>query len=60
MCKHILNEMENPGKLVLVGDKARGILSRRRGDDILISANEYGRTPPAFFEASFVASASMT
>jgi len=55
VCKHILNKVENPGKLVCVGDKSRSILSRNFKDSIVLSANEYGRTPPAFFEASFVA-----
>jgi len=55
VCKHIVNQVENPGKIVCVGDKARSILSRSMKDNILLSANEYGRTPPAFFEASFVA-----
>jgi F-type H+-transporting ATPase subunit gamma len=42
-------------KLVCVGDKQRSILSRSHGDDILLSANEVGRLPPTFAEASLVA-----
>lgn len=42
-------------KVVIVGDKVRGILARTHKDNILVSANNYGRSPPLFLEASFVA-----
>jgi F-type H+-transporting ATPase subunit gamma len=42
-------------KLVLIGDKARGIMARTHADDILWSAKGVGRKPPVFAEASFSA-----
>jgi F-type H+-transporting ATPase subunit gamma len=42
-------------KLVCVGDKTRGILSRTMGKQLMMSANEVGRLPPTFEEATFIA-----
>jgi len=42
-------------KLATVGDKARAIIQRTHADQILLSANEVGRKPPVFAEASLVA-----
>jgi len=42
-------------KIVPVGDKARVIIARTHGSNILFSVNEIGRKPPIFAEASFVA-----
>jgi len=42
-------------KLVICGDKARSILQRTHGDDILFHMTELGRKPPLFEEASFIA-----
>jgi len=41
-------------KIVCVGDKQRGILSRQFADNIMIACNEVGRLPPTFAEASLV------
>lgn len=43
-------------KMVSVGDKTRGLMARTHGDQILLAANEFGRLPPTFSEASLVAS----
>jgi len=42
-------------KVVAVGDKARAIVQRTHGDQILLSASDVGRRPPIFAEASFLA-----
>jgi len=55
----ILNEPA-PGqeqKLVVVGDKARSILSRQYKDKMLMTFNEYGRKVPVFSDAALVANA---
>ncbi|XP_076469162.1 ATP synthase subunit gamma, mitochondrial-like [Babylonia areolata] len=44
-------------KLVVVGDKAKGILQRTFKDNFLMSFNEYGRKPPVFADAALVANA---
>ncbi|XP_037937696.1 ATP synthase subunit gamma, mitochondrial [Teleopsis dalmanni] len=41
--------------LFLVGDKSRSILSRIYGKNILMVANEVGRLPPTFLDASRIA-----
>lgn len=41
-------------KIVVTGDKARGILNRMYGKDILISCSGTGKKPPVFAEASLV------
>jgi len=50
-----LAEDKGETKIVCVGDKQRGILSRVYGDQILMACNEVGRLPPTFAEASLVA-----
>lgn len=42
-------------KVICVGDKSRGILSRVWGKNILMVANEVGRLPPTFLDASRIA-----
>jgi len=42
-------------KLVLVGDRARGIMARTHTDSILVSAAGIGKGPPTFSEASEIA-----
>ncbi|XP_023292182.2 ATP synthase subunit gamma, mitochondrial [Lucilia cuprina] len=42
-------------KIICVGDKSRGILSRLYGKNILMVANEVGRLPPTFLDASRIA-----
>lgn len=42
-------------RLVIVGDKSKAILSRVVPEKILLSGNEFGRKPPVFGEASFLA-----
>lgn len=42
-------------KIACVGDRQRGILSRTHPDDILLVADDVGRLPPTFSEASLVA-----
>lgn len=41
--------------IVCVGDKVKGQLQRVHRDKILMHLSEYGRNPPTFTEASFVA-----
>ncbi|KAK7102940.1 hypothetical protein V1264_021090 [Littorina saxatilis] len=62
ICRELRNKMnENKGsvetKLVVVGDKARGILQRTFRENFLLSFNEYGRKPPVFADAALVANA---
>lgn len=42
-------------KVVCVGDKSRAILSRLYGKNIILVANEIGRLPPTFLDASRIA-----
>lgn len=42
-------------KLIIVGDKAKAILSRTLPQNILYSFNDYGKRPPTFGDASLVA-----
>ncbi len=44
-------------KLVCIGDKSKVVMQRLFSEHILLSGNEYGRTPPTFEEASRVAKA---
>ncbi|VDK59167.1 unnamed protein product [Anisakis simplex] len=44
-------------KLVLIGDKAKASLGRLFGKDVIFSANEIGRQPPTFEDASIAAAA---
>jgi len=44
-------------KIVCIGDKCRGQLQRILAQNFLFTANEYGRTPPTFEDASVVANA---
>lgn len=39
-------------KLVCIGDKARAQMQRLYAKDFLFTANEIGRTPPTFQDAS--------
>jgi F-type H+-transporting ATPase subunit gamma len=52
----IRNELNLPGseniKVVCVGDKSRAILRRQYGNHIILAANEIGRLPPTFTDAS--------
>jgi len=50
--------LENPdvnAKAILVGDKVKTALQKTHGDLILCNFNEFGRKPPLFEEAAFVA-----
>ncbi|KAK0399791.1 hypothetical protein QR680_003214 [Steinernema hermaphroditum] len=51
---------ETEYKLVIIGDKAKAAMGRIYGDDILFSANEIGRQPPTFEDASVAAEAILT
>nr|BAN20400.1 ATP synthase gamma subunit [Riptortus pedestris] len=56
--RQIRNEVcEDPEntKIICVGDKSRAILQRLFGKNILVVANEVGRKPPTFLDASQVA-----
>ncbi|CAK5084426.1 unnamed protein product [Meloidogyne enterolobii] len=44
-------------KLVCIGDKARAQMQRLYSKDFLFTANEIGRTPPTFHDASVTANA---
>uniref|UniRef100_A0A0B6YBN3 F-ATPase gamma subunit n=2 Tax=Arion vulgaris TaxID=1028688 RepID=A0A0B6YBN3_9EUPU len=58
--KYIKAKIEADGpstetKLVIIGDKARGILQRTLAKNILYSFNDYGKRPPNFCDAALVA-----
>ncbi|XP_050530054.1 ATP synthase subunit gamma, mitochondrial [Daktulosphaira vitifoliae] len=58
--KAIRNELalesgESGTKVVCVGDKSRALLQRLYADNIAVVANEVGRKPPTFLDASKVA-----
>ncbi|XP_017474902.1 PREDICTED: ATP synthase subunit gamma, mitochondrial [Rhagoletis zephyria] len=58
VARHIRNELAKGDantKLFCVGDKSRSILSRTYGKNILMVANEVGRLPPTFLDASKIA-----
>lgn len=53
-------EEEGPStetKIIVVGDKAKGILQRTLSQNLLMSFNEYGKRPPCFADAALVANA---
>lgn len=52
-----INTAKDPGniKLVCVGDKSRAILSRLFPKNIILAANEVGRLPPTFLDATKLA-----
>lgn len=51
-----LPEFQNgSAKVVVVGDKVRSILARTHAPQLLVSGNNYGRNPPVFSDASFIA-----
>ncbi|XP_026679986.1 ATP synthase subunit gamma, mitochondrial-like [Diaphorina citri] len=41
--------------VITIGDKSRAILQRLYGNNIILAANEVGRRPPTFLDASKVA-----
>lgn len=41
--------------MITIGDKSRAILQRLYGANIVLAANEVGRRPPTFLDASKVA-----
>ena len=58
VARHIRAELakdETNTKVFCVGDKSRGILSRLYGKNIMMVANEIGRLPPTFLDASRIA-----
>ncbi|XP_054730095.1 ATP synthase subunit gamma, mitochondrial [Anastrepha obliqua] len=58
VARHIRNELasgEANTKIFCVGDKSRSILARTFGKNILMVANEVGRLPPTFLDASKIA-----
>lgn len=58
VARYIRNELikdDTKTKIFCVGDKSRGILSRLYGQNILMVANEIGRLPPTFLDASKIA-----
>lgn len=44
-------------KIMCIGDKSRAILQRQFGQNFLMVANEVGRKPPTFLDASKIARA---
>jgi len=50
-----LGEDATETKVICVGDKSRAILQRLYGKNILMVANEIGRLPPQFLDASKIA-----
>ncbi|GLH01753.1 ATP synthase subunit gamma, mitochondrial [Gryllus bimaculatus] len=55
----LLENAEN-AKILCVGDKSRAILQRQFGKNILAVANEVGRKPPTFLDASKLANVILT
>lgn len=60
--KNIRSEMQNKPaeqecKLVIVGDKAKAMLQKQYGNDILVSINDIGKKPPTFADATVLANA---
>lgn len=60
VARMIRNELGQPGeaektKVICVGDKSRAILQRLYAQNIVFVANEVGRLPPTFIDASKVA-----
>lgn len=58
VARFIRNEMNKDSsntKIICIGDKSRAILSRLFGKEILFVANEIGRLPPTFIDASRIA-----
>lgn len=58
VARYIRNELskdDTNSKIFCVGDKSRAILSRLYGKNILMVANEIGRLPPTFLDASLIA-----
>jgi len=60
VAKYIRAMVEEQGpnaetKLVVIGDKAKAVLSRTMPQNILYSFNDYGKRPPLFSDASLVA-----
>lgn len=55
VARYIRGELEREGQninVVCVGDKSRQILQRIYGKNIVMAANEIGRVPPTFLDAS--------
>lgn len=60
MAKYIKAFMQDRPKdgttaLVIIGDKARGILQRTHQKNMLLTFKDIGKKPPVFVEASFIA-----
>lgn len=58
--RQIRTELAESGdntKVICVGDKSRAILQRLFGKNIILVANEVGRLPPTFLDASKLAHA---
>lgn len=60
MARHIRNEInasdnKDNTKIICVGDKSRAVLQRLFADKFIFVANEIGRTPPTFLDASKIA-----
>lgn len=58
VARHIRNELGQDSsntKVICVGDKSRAILQRLYGKNIMVVANEVGRLPPTFLDASKIA-----
>lgn len=58
VARNIRNELAQDSsntKVICVGDKSRAILQRLYGKNIMMVANEVGRLPPTFLDASKIA-----
>lgn len=63
VARFIKREIEADGenvKVVCVGDKSRAVLHRQYGNNIILVANEVGRLPPTFTDASKLTNAILT
>jgi len=62
ICREMRNQMNEKAanietKFAILGDKARGIMSRQFKANVMMTFNDYGRKPPVFRDAAVVANA---
>lgn len=60
IARYIRNELnasdnKDNAKIICVGDKSRAVLQRLFAEKFIFVANEVGRTPPTFLDASKIA-----
>jgi F-type H+-transporting ATPase subunit gamma len=55
MVRHDLNDVSEDYKVVVVGDKARGMLQKQFGKNFLFAVTQVGKRPPTFEDATNIA-----